>query len=153
MTKPNKPSDAATDLFVPGITHIDPVLIQNEYIKLPAHLARANAVLVSRTEDYLHAKHAFEKTEAQISIEMREIASGKMTVNAVRDQVLVDKRYELAHLVLIDAEIEMRRVRAVVDAIHAKKEMLISLGATIRKELDDPRIRDQARDARASNND
>lgn len=145
-----RPADADLDLYVKQSVAIDPVLVREEYVRLPADLATWNARLVAATERYLEADLVVDRTTARLTIEHRErlLACGEKATEAqVKAHVESDERWISARMDRIEAEVEKLRVRGVVDAVLTKRDMLISLGATIRQELHDPRIRRQARDA------
>jgi hypothetical protein len=129
---------------------IDPVLIRQEYIKLPADLAIANARFAAAYAEYLHADTACERVKARLSIEWRETLNDmgmKATVGMVDEKVITDDRYIRVQDHRDIAEIDKVKARGVVDALIAKKDMLVSLGAHIRAELSDPTVRAQVRDA------
>ncbi len=129
----------------------DPSLIQEEYIRLPADLATWNARYAEASEAYLEADTAFDYLCAQLSVEWRESfhdAGMKATEAGIKEKVESDRRYVNARRKRNMAEVEKMRMRGVVDAICAKRDMCISLGAFIRQELNDPRIRQEMADQR-----
>ena len=129
---------------------IDAVLIRQEYIDLPAHLAWWNTKYAAAFEDDLTAKLELETCEARLRIEWRERLREDPTVSKpteamIAERVSDDQRYITARLTYIDAESKKARCRGVVDAIQAKRDMLTSLGAHIREELrSNPALRDVA---------
>ena len=133
---------------------IDPVLIRDEYIRLPQQLSRAGMIYAAAHGNYLEADLAYDRTTAQMRIwhrEHLESVGTRATEGAVKDAVENDQRWIDAKMNRISAEIERARAKAHVDAMHAKKDMLVSLGAHIRQELgNDPTIRnrDNIRDTR-----
>lgn len=143
------PSEEA-DLYADRSTKIDPLDMKSEYIKLPAHLAHWNARLADATENELTADLAFDRTESHLYLELREqlVAEGQKATEAmVTHRVQTDQRWVDAKMRLIEAEVELVRVKGVVTAIHAKREMLVSLGAHVRKEMEhDPTLRQASRD-------
>ena len=147
-----KSNDVATgdvDLYTveahAEITHVDPVLVKTEFAKLPGLVARWNAIYADAHEKMLEAKFTMERTEARLSIEWRDQLSrvGKATEQGVKDRVLCDDRYAQARLAFIEADADAKRARAVCIGLDSKREALMSIGATMRKEMDDPTIRDQ----------
>jgi hypothetical protein len=146
-----KPSYATEDLdlYAKRVTAIDPVMLRDEYIRLPADLASWNARQALAQEAFMEADLALDRTEARLSIEWREgmtADNAKVTEGTVKERVRCDQKYVDARMAVIEAEVELARVKGVVQAILAKKEMLISLGAHVRAELNDPKIRQQAAD-------
>jgi len=118
-------------------------------VRLPADLAHWNARFADAYEAFLEADLAFDKMESRLAVEHREelLAMGsKATEAAVREAVQTDPRWSQARMARIDAEVDKVRARGVVDAILAKKDMLISLGAHVRQEIDNnPTLREQVR--------
>jgi hypothetical protein len=130
---------------------IDAILIRQEYIDLPAHLAWWNAKLAAAMEEDMRAKLTLETWEARLRIEWRERLHADPTVSKptesmIGERVAVDDRYVAVRMEYIDAECVKARAKGVVDAIQAKRDMLTSLGAHIREELrSNPSIREHAR--------
>lgn len=141
------------DEYERRVALIDPLRLHEAYIALPADLAHWNARLAEAFEAYLRADFERDKMEARLSLEGRHalaIEQGKVTEAQVRERVRLDPRWEEISLAAIEAEARKVRTRGIVDAILAKKEMLISLGAHVRKEMEhNPVLRDQHRDQHA----
>lgn len=133
---------------------IEPLAIQEEYIRLPADMSYWNARYADAVRVHLHAKHELERVEAQQQLEQREklAAEGKKPTEAmVSASVLLSDEYNKAKLTAIEAEVGKMRAAGRVDDLHSKREMLISMGAHIRKEMDgDPVLREQMKGARVN---
>jgi len=146
---------------------IDPLNLQAEFIALPAELARANQQYADAVEDFLQAEMVMERTTAQLTMEHRErllmeaqavagiegkkgVPARAVTVDQVKSAVESDSRWETVKLGYIACEVEKVRSRGTVDALQAKKDALVSLGAMIRAEMSaDPTIRKMVSQASA----
>lgn len=125
---------------------IEPLAIEEEYIRLPSDLAYWSAELARAIEQSALAKNARELTAAEVAGEKREdlhALNGKApTVAQVEEAVTTDHRYQKAKHAEITTESRRMEILGTVEAIRAKRDMLISLGAHIRAELQrDPLIR------------
>lgn len=130
---------------------IEPLAMQEEFVRIPADLSHWNAKYTEALKAFLLAKARAEEIWARVWLTTREalLADGKATEKLIEAKAQGDEDYQKAHLALIEAEVEKARVMGVVDAIRAKKEMLISLGATIRAEMEgDPLLKREMRDSR-----
>lgn len=132
---------------------IDENLITEEYQRLPGDLAYYNAQLAQATRAYLAAKRAVEKTEARLTLKYGHSSEAhlkpegwKKPNDAIVDALVQeDEEMEVAAQLLIEAEAERARLIGVVEAVRAKREMIVSLGAHLRIELQgDPILREQA---------
>jgi hypothetical protein len=84
-----------------------------------------------------------EKAEADGRARESLASKGKVTEDAVKAAVRADEKYVKAQKRLIDTEHFRDRITAIVDALKAKRDMLVGLGATFRAEIQaDPVIRD-----------
>jgi hypothetical protein len=125
--------------------------LTGEYIRLPALMARYGARLSLAIQDYQEAELAFDRVEAGVSLEWRHTLGiaregtargGKATESSVQDHVRNDQRWVDAKMGMIEADAKRHRARELCTALAAKREMLVSLGAHIRKEMDlDPTTR------------
>lgn len=131
---------------------IMPEVIQEEFVRVPADLARFNHRYAEAQKVYLRAKHNLDRVEAELYISMREAiinAGGKPTEKQIEAGIKVQPAYQAAVDDLVDAEHKKAETYGNVDAVRAKKEMLISLGAHIRSELEgDPSLRERSRGRR-----
>lgn len=143
---------ANLDAYLRECVKIDPLNIQGEFIRLSGDLAYWNDQYAEALRSYLTAEVDLKILKAQLEPIARQAlidAGGRTTEAQVKafieehDQVIEAKRKE------IDSEVEKARLYGVLDAIRSKKEMLVSLGAHLRLEMQgDPLLRDQIRHAR-----
>ena len=126
---------------------IEPAVIQEEYVRLPGDLAYWGAQYAAAYKDWQEAKVQRELVTAQLTAEHRvalEAKSKRVTVGEVEAAVTLDQRWVEAKGVEIRAETEKIEVQHVVEALRAKRDMLVSLGAHYRMEMEnDPVIRRQ----------
>ena len=123
---------------------IDTANLEAEFCDLPASLAYFNEVYADAFRVYLMARETRKRVEANAAQGAR-IANPKATVGAIDATVDLDPEVYTARAQEIAAESDKIRQFGRVDALRAKKEMLISLGAHIRAtEMSDPTIRRQA---------
>jgi hypothetical protein len=115
-----------------------PEAIQEEFVRVPADLAYWGEQYSVAVSDHLHAKNARETTHARLMVEKRaaaQVTGGKLTVGDLEAAVATDPTYQEVVVAEIEAEARKAAMRTRVDAVHAKKEMLISLGAQLRAEM------------------
>lgn len=123
---------------------IEPLAMQEEFVRIPADLSYWNAQYSDLLRLYLVAKAESEHLWARVWLETREalLTDGKATEKLIENKAMCNPEWQKAHLGLVELEAEKARVRGICDAIGAKKEMLISLGAHLRAEMDgDPMVR------------
>lgn len=147
--------DLDVDEFLKDCVTIEPMALEEEFVRLPADLAYWNERYSMANRTFLRAKIDRERTEARLTIQLREelaktMPEGKKpTVDAVGAAVKDHADMNAARNAEIDAEIEKARLYGVLDAVRAKKDMLVSIGAHHRAEMaGDPRIREEARSHR-----
>ena len=132
---------------------IEPLAIEEEFIRLPADLAYRNEMYASAYRRFLVAKHEADRTYSRLMMEHRatlEASNDKRpTEGAIKASVENDPDWDLAQRRLIDAEVGKISAYGVVDAIRTKRDALISIGAHIRAEMGgDPSTRARHRGAR-----
>lgn len=128
---------------VQQITEIDPLLLKDEFTKISGHLARYNELYANSLRRHLKAERHKKETYARLYVEKRETAEEKLTEGMIKAMVEMDEEYEQACALAIDAEVEKTRAWGRCEAVRAKKDALISLGAHVRAELSgDPKLRD-----------
>lgn len=114
---------------------IDPALIDEEFIKLPGELARYSQLHVEASQDAEQADFNLEIIEASISLTIRDHAKNlgeKVTVDYVQAKMRVDPKWQAARRDAIEARTQEAAAKAMVNAVLAKRDMLISYGAHLR---------------------
>ena len=136
--------------YLEECVNIEPVAIQEEYVRVPADLAYWNAKFSDALKAFLLAKLALSKVEARLQLETRASMEGgktKVTESVITAMIESSDDWAKVKLALVDAECEKVRLWGVCDALRSKKEMLVSLGATLRSEMEgDPMLRSYMRD-------
>lgn len=131
---------------------IMPEVIQDEYIRVPSDLARFNHIFAQANKRFLRASYNMKQLEAQLYVAVRQAIlamGGKPTEAQIEAGVRTTPAYQAACDEMVEAEYEKADAYGNVDAIRSKKEMLISLGAHIRSELEgDPSLREKSRGRR-----
>lgn len=126
---------------------IDPLALQEEFVRMPSDIAYWNERYSDAYRASLLAKAELERAEAILTIQTREelILNGnaRPTELVVTSTVTNDARYQAARGTYVEAEVERVRVNGILDALRTKREMLVSLGAHIRAEMrGEPTIRE-----------
>ena len=100
--------------------------------------------------EHLISKIVVERTTSELRIVLREKLTAEnpkpptesMVDSAVNTHDAMDK----ARARMVEAEVEKVRLNGVLDAVRTKRDMLVSLGAHVRAELQgDPSLRHEAR--------
>jgi hypothetical protein len=145
--------DLEVDEYLYDSVNTDPLKLDDEFVRLPADLAYWHGQAANALRAYQTAKIDTKRLEARLSIELREqqIHDGKKpTESTVAAAVETsDEMYE-ARKNLVGLEADYERIRGVVDAVRAKKDMVVSIGHQIRAELSDPIVRAAYADKRLS---
>jgi hypothetical protein len=146
-------NEIEVEKFLKDSVDIEPTQLQEEYVRVPADIAYWNERYSQALRAHLLAKLELDRVYAILQIEKREVlsvAGGKVTEAIVSAAIEVDAKYQVARLATIDTEVEVSRLKGVSYAVSAKREMIVSLGAHLRIELqNDPIIREHYRAKRA----
>ena len=127
---------------------VDDLQINEEYKRIPQDIAYWNIKLSKALRAKLHADFEKDQMESKLRIQHRarlEIDNAKVTIDMVTSAIDQDDEMKEAKLNGIDAEAEYQKIRGIAAAVSAKKDVLQSLGANIRAELEgSPTLREQA---------
>lgn len=135
------------DSLLVDSTRIDPINVKDEFVRVSADMAYWGEQFAQASRTLQRKKLNYEQVRAALWLEKREGASrtGKKppTVDDIKAMVETADELDEAKGALIDAEYERDRIKAVLEAVRAKKDMLISFGAHVRAEMNgDPVIRE-----------
>jgi len=122
------------DEFIKKVIDIDPLDLDSHFRRLPAELAYYNSQYAEAYARQLDAKRNLDQVHAS-TYKLVADSEKKMTVAAINAAIESDPIYAEARRELVEAESEKQRLRGKVDVVLAKKEMLISLGAHMRSEM------------------
>lgn len=134
-------------MTTPRVWEIDSAQMDVEFTNLPGELARFSELHVEASESAEIADHELDVLEARLSLDIREHAKllgEKPTVDFIAAKMKVKPEWQAAKRASIQARADEMRAKGIVNAVVAKREMLISLGAHIRAQLQgDPSTRAQ----------
>lgn len=150
---PAMQSPAEIDAYLRDCVKIEPLALEEEFIRLPGDMAYWNARYAEVYRYWLERKFMTEQIEARRGIELHlqlEATRPKPpTIAELSRAVQTDPEYIQARGKEIVAEAEKVRLAGVVESLRAKREMLVSVGAHIRAEwASDPTLRERDRTTR-----
>ncbi len=128
---------------------IDQLQLDKEFRRLPALLAIANEEYAEALGYHLRTKYRVKRIYAKRYLELRiEMAEEgtKVTEKNLEHRTETDDQYQKAVARSIAADVERSRAWGKCEALRAKRDALVSLGANVRAEMQgDPSIRDRER--------
>lgn len=138
MTK-IKGLDGFEDQFAKDVA-VDPDLLKEEYAKQAADRAYYGELYVRALEAALDASGERERVEAAVWLELKgkppEEGKKPLSDDGVKNAVRVDARVAVANKAEVRALASKERANQRLKAISEKGEMLVSLGADRRAELE-----------------
>jgi hypothetical protein len=123
---------------VRSAVHINGGDLKSELEKLPADIAHYGFEYARAQRRYLAAKMTCDEVSAGRYMQVRDdlaLTEKKVTEAMVDAALAGDKRVQEAKAGVIEAEFEREQMRAVCDALRAKRENLTSLALLARAEL------------------
>jgi len=121
---------------------IDVSNLTREMSDIPSALAVAHDALASASARTIMAKAERDATRARISLAVRQRLqldkSTRVTEAMLDDHVAIDPTVQKSISDYARAELEEGRARGVCEALRAKRDMLMMLGARVRPEDGDP---------------
>lgn len=117
---------------------IEPMVLTEEMVRTPSDIAYWNERYSNVYQAWLEAKYSRERVFADLSKATHAsliAQKGKATIAEVESLVLTDPEYVKARSIEIVTETEKVRLGGVMEALRAKKDMLISIGAHMRAEM------------------
>lgn len=114
---------------------ITPEAIEEEYVRCVPHLARQNELYAEAVRRFLHAERAVKKLAAHLYLQFREEATKRISEHTLKAMVETDESYQDAKIEAIEAEAAKVKLYGRVEAMRAKKEAIISIGAQLRAEM------------------
>ena len=131
---------------------IDEGNLRDEIVRLPSDLAYYGHQFALASREQIAAKLSLAEVESMVYLEVRETLEDlsdkgkKPTEATISSRVDTDHRVRDARALMIAAEFNVAQVRAHVDAVRAKREMLIALGQLARAEMGPTQVRDPFKD-------
>lgn len=148
-----KINELNVDDYLLDCVNVEPLQIQEEFVRVPRDLAYWNQRYADAYEAFLRAKVELERTEGMRRLHIRaqlEDAGVKITEALVDAKLSVDEEVYTAKVTLLEAEAAKVRLNGTLDAVRSKRDALVSIGAHIRAEMaGDPSIRNEHRAARS----
>lgn len=118
---------------------IDTRDLQSEYARVSADIAHYSECLAEAYRSLNSAKLQKDVEEARLYLLHRNMgrdAQGKLpTETTIQSRVRLEPTYLAASEVIIEAELQVKMLGGVCEAIRTKRDMLVSLGATVRTEM------------------
>lgn len=114
---------------------IDPESVKDEYVRIPAYIATLNTVYAQALKIAILAKHRRDKVYAELYNEIVSDADKKPAEATIKQMVMLDDRYTDAVTQYAEAEYKKELAWGRAQAMIAKKDMVVSLGAHVRQEL------------------
>lgn len=149
--------DIEVESFLKEAIDVDPEFLSEEFVRIPADLAYYNERYSRALGAYLEAKAERERIAGELSISPKFIKDltdkineyneedekpKRPTVDQLKAAVLNDPAFIEARLIETRADAERTRLRGCVDALATKRDMVVSLGAHVRLEMQhDPVVR------------
>ena len=131
---------------------IDELQLDDAFKNVPGDLAFWNARAASAVEQFLLEKHELKVVEAKLWLKNRELTADvkpKPTEKDLTAMMHEHPDWVAANLRLVTADAHKSRAFGFAEAVRAKKDMLQSVGAMMRAEMDgDPAVRHSRREAR-----
>ena len=128
---------------------VDPLDLQEEFRKIPSLLAQYNEEYAIALRRWLRCKAEVDRTHARLYLEAREVAEElgeKVTEGSLKATIEAKQAYIDAVDARIAAEVQKVRLGGILDALSAKKDALISMGANMRAEMSgQPHLRNEVK--------
>lgn len=148
-----KINDMDIDQYLYESVHVRDDSIQEEYACAAPAVAYWGAQYAAAAQEALEAETRRKQTKARLFIEKKkglEALESKVTEKLIESHVDMDPAMQVAIAEEHRTEGNRLKMLAFFEAVKTKREMLISLGATQRKEMEgDPVIRQRAAQRRA----
>jgi hypothetical protein len=149
-------TDTTKETFLRECLDILPEAISEELIRVPGEIAYWNAQYSDACKAVLEAKARRKEAYARLYIEVRNELTNDPSIKRptemmIESTIIDHPDYALA--VRVENDAEARKVEAYgwLDAVRAKKDILVSLGGILREEMrGDPILRRQIEVSRHS---
>jgi hypothetical protein len=138
--------DIEVDDYLKQCVDLVPEAISEEYSRLSPDYAYWNEKMKGVVSRLLHAEFDEKQTEARLYLKYKEPGDGKKspTEKAVDSAVLLDPIFQESHLKTLELTAERDYLKGVLKNLSLKAEMLVSMGATLRQEIQgDLRMREK----------
>jgi DNA repair photolyase len=131
-------NDLEVDEYLYSCVTLDPTVITDEMSRVSADFAYWGNRYAKAHREYLRAKILDKRAKAQSYAEKRELLQatrGKATVSDIDAAVVLDETVQEAEAAVIECEYDRETLKGCLEAVRAKRDMLITLGAHMREEM------------------
>jgi hypothetical protein len=140
--------------YLAECVQLNDLTLDEEMVRLPADYAYWNERYALAYRNYCTSKIEEERVRSERRLLLREEHrddKGKTpTVDDLKSLVDTDGEVQTHAIDTINAEVEMKRLRGVLETLSIKRDMVQSIGARLRLEMqNDPMVRAQAMDRAA----
>ncbi len=133
------------DAYLRECVRIEPLAIQEEYVRLPADLAYWNAKYAEAQREFLMSKVDLDVLERELYPVVRqelETSGQRVTEKMIEAGIGQSSLWTEAKQRVARADADKAKMYGVLDAVRTKRDMLVSLGAHLRAEMEhDPTLR------------
>jgi len=160
MNDKNEPNEQAQlTAYLKDCVRIEPLALEEEFVRMPADLAYWNERYAKAVRAHLIGKIEVDRARAWARQALRikltnpenahMLGGGKVTEALLESFIALDPTVKEVETNEIEAESKKIRLHGIIEAIRTKRDMLISLGANMRAEMqNDPMIKNEQREAR-----
>jgi hypothetical protein len=121
------------------IATVDPDNLNQEFISLSGWFARYVALHAEAAREYHLAKLLRERLHASLYL-LASSQEGKQTVDSIKAKVEASEDMAQAKEKEVLADVEMQRLKGMIEALKAKRDCLVSLGANMRADMQLSRV-------------
>lgn len=117
---------------VADATTIEPAALTEEFVRAPGDIAHWAGLYTEALEGQLLAEANRKRVKEEALLRIKKSAADKPTEKVLTALVETDPDYQVAVLEEIRADVKKSKVTGILEAVRAKKDILISLGAHLR---------------------
>lgn len=129
------------EALIKNAVSIDRSDLNTEYCKVSGHLDYFGHLYAKANAAYQNVKFDLKREEYKAFLVAKATVEGSRAGSQPSDKLCEAHAYQDADVIklqekLIEAQIELDRLKSVVDSIKTKRDMLVQLGAQMRKTMD-----------------
>jgi hypothetical protein len=130
------------DYYAECVGPPDLMMLDHEFARVSSDIAYWGEKYAEAYEEAAMAKLEMEETQARAYLLVKETTTTRMSIPEIEALVATDQLVRDARIRNIEADAKKVKMKGRVQAVLSRREMLVSLGAHVRKEMDgDPMIR------------
>ena len=130
--------DLEVDDYLFSCVTLDQTVITSEMSRVSADFAYFANKYAKSHREWLRAKILDKRTRAQVYAEKRDLLQrtlGKATVSDIDAAVLLEEEVQKSEAHVIETEYIREDLKGTLQAVRAKRDMLVTLGAHMREEM------------------